>query len=411
MKFEGKKVLILGAGISGCSIGWILKRLGADVTLVEKEKNCGGIGRTYMLDGCKYEIGPHILHSKEDYVIRFYKKYGVRTLEYFAKMSVDDTLEKLMDFPYSVDTVFQLPPKLGRKVVRELYESGRNTIDNSNLETYLRSVVGSTLYDNFNLGYSKKFWGLDPINVPSNGAASWINFRTSDKRLFMEWQGYPKGDFNSFMNWVCKDIPIIRASVEKVYKYNSKVTGIKTNQGELNADLYISTIPLKNCFPEMIEELTYIGCVFVALRMKKGPVFPEGIGGVYFPNKYNFKRICEYPAITDENYPNLTNGTLLGVEYNVFPWKGGYLGDDYYLSEAIEACKSLCEQEPLSTCLHHYSDVYPLRNPEQMRIFNKIQNKVTKYNNFFLNGRFGNFRYVNMNDCIEMSFKLASELS
>ena len=43
--------------------------------------------------------------------------------------------------------------------------------------------------------------------------------------------------------------------------------------------------------------------------------------------------------------------------------------------------------------------------------FKKIQNKITKYDNFFLNGRFGNFRYVNMNDCIEMSFNLASDLS
>ena len=47
MNIKNKKVLILGAGISGCSIAWILKRLGADVTLVEKEEECGGIGKTY----------------------------------------------------------------------------------------------------------------------------------------------------------------------------------------------------------------------------------------------------------------------------------------------------------------------------------------------------------------------------
>ena len=38
MNFENRKVLVLGAGISGCSMAWILKRLGADVTLVEKEE-------------------------------------------------------------------------------------------------------------------------------------------------------------------------------------------------------------------------------------------------------------------------------------------------------------------------------------------------------------------------------------
>ena len=410
MNINGKKVLVLGGGISGCSIAWILKKLGANVTIVEKDDDCGGIGRTFNLDGCDYEIGPHILHASQRHTINFYKKYGVRSLEYLSKMSADDTMNSLIDFPYSVDTVFQLPPKLGRRVVQDLYEIGRKKIDHTNLETYLRSVVGDALYENFNLGYSKKFWGRDPKNIPSNGAAKWINFRTSDKRLFMEWQGYPEGGFNSFMDWVRKDIPIINTNVESVIKDDSNISGIRTNQGVLESDLYISTIPLKECFPEMPNDLTYIGNVLVALRLKNGPVFPEGIGGVYFPNKYNFKRVCEYPAMTDENYPNLNNGTLVGFEYNVFPWKGGYINDTYYLSEALSACNDLFNQEAVLSRIHYYRDVYPLRNKEQMKKFNHIKKEVESYNNFFLSGRFGNFKYVNMNDCIEMSFDLVSEI-
>ena len=226
----------------------------------------------------------------------------------------------------------------------------------------------------------------------------------------MEWQGYPEGGFNSFMDWVRKDIPIINTNVESVIKDDSNISGIRTNQGVLESDLYISTIPLKECFPEMPNDLTYIGNVLVALRLKNGPVFPEGIGGVYFPNKYNFKRVCEYPAMTDENYPNLNNGTLVGFEYNVFPWKGGYINDTYYLSEALSACNDLFNQEAVSSRIHYYRDVYPLRNKEQMKKFNHIKKEVESYNNFFLSGRFGNFKYVNMNDCIEMSFDLVSEI-
>ena len=46
-----------------------------------------------------------------------------------------------------------------------------------------------------------------------------------------------------------------------------------------------------------------------------------------------------------------------------------------------------------------------------MKKYSKIEENVSQYDNFFLTGRFGNFRYVNMNDCIEMSFDLISELS
>ena len=129
MVLKNKKVLVLGAGISGCSTAWLLKRLGADVTLVEKEEKCGGIGKTYFLDGSRYELGSHVFHAKEKHTIAFYKKYGARPLEFYAKMSADDTLETLIDFPYSVDTIFQLPREIDRASVQEFFEREKIEID------------------------------------------------------------------------------------------------------------------------------------------------------------------------------------------------------------------------------------------------------------------------------------------
>ncbi len=68
-------------------------------------------------------------------------------------MSADDTLNNLIDFPYSVDTIFQLPREIGRSVVQELFESEKKDIDYTRLESYLQSVVGETLYKNLNYGY------------------------------------------------------------------------------------------------------------------------------------------------------------------------------------------------------------------------------------------------------------------
>ncbi len=411
MNIKNKKVLILGAGISGCSIAWILKRLGADVTLVEKEEECGGIGKTYTLDGCKYEFGPHVFHAKKEHTIAFYEKYGVRPIEYYAKMSADDTLKNLIDFPYSVDTIFQLPREIGRSVVQELFESEKKDIDYTSLESYLKSVVGETLYKNFNYGYSKKFWGKDPKDIPANGAATWISLRTDDKRLFLEWQGYPKGDYNDFMEWVKKDIPMIQANINGIKTDSNKVLGVESDTGFLTSDIYISTIPLKSCFPDMIDDLEWVGNVLVAMKLKNGPVLPEGVGGVYFPNKFGFKRMCEYPAMTDSEYPNLKNGTLIGFEYNVFPWKKNEITEQEYIDETTSACKELCGQEPVATKFHYHKDIYPLRNKEQLSKYKQIERRVDNYQNFFLNGRFGKFVYVNMNDCIEMSFDLASEIT
>tara|TARA_B000000437_G_scaffold216334_1_gene192328 strand:+ start:107 stop:1393 length:1287 start_codon:yes stop_codon:yes gene_type:complete len=409
---RGKEVLILGGGISGLSAGWILKRLGAQVTIVEMNDHLGGIGRTHTLNGKKYEFGPHILHADKDHTISFYEQYGTREIEYYAKMAHGDSFDNLIDFPYSVDSVFQLPKALGRKVVKELFESKNIKIDHSNLEKYLRSVVGDTLYDEFNAGYSRKFWGKDPKEIPANGAASWISLRTDDKRLFTTWQAYPKGDYNQFMEWVGKDIPRIRAKVVGLNKGKSKINSVITDQSEISADIYISTIPLKSCFPKMPTELSYAGNVLVAIKLKDGPVFPSGVGGIYYPgSKYKFKRVCEYPSMTEKDYPNLTGGTLIGFEYNTFPWEEKSYSEDFYIEDSVKACREILNLEPEALKFHSHDDIYPIRDEIQMRAYSNIEKEVSQYENFFLNGRYGNFVYTNMNDCFEMSFDLVQNLA
>ena len=82
-------------------------------------------------------MGPHILHAAKEHTIKFYEKYGVRKIDYYAKMSEDNTIRSLIDFPYSVDTVFQLPREVGKKVLLEFYELSKDEIEKNNLEEYL----------------------------------------------------------------------------------------------------------------------------------------------------------------------------------------------------------------------------------------------------------------------------------
>lgn len=53
-----KKIVIIGAGISGLTAGWYLQEKGYQVTLLEKEKRAGGWIRTVREDGFLFELGP-----------------------------------------------------------------------------------------------------------------------------------------------------------------------------------------------------------------------------------------------------------------------------------------------------------------------------------------------------------------
>lgn len=75
-----KHFVILGAGISGLSLGWFLKRrLGNKIrlTILEQSDRPGGWIRTDLVEGCLFEAGPRSLRSKGN---------GLETLKLIEKL-------------------------------------------------------------------------------------------------------------------------------------------------------------------------------------------------------------------------------------------------------------------------------------------------------------------------------------
>ncbi len=67
-----KKVVILGAGVTGLSLGQMLKDK-AEVLVLEKESHFGGIASTRQINGTTYHtVGGHCFNSKHPEVMDFY---------------------------------------------------------------------------------------------------------------------------------------------------------------------------------------------------------------------------------------------------------------------------------------------------------------------------------------------------
>jgi phytoene dehydrogenase-like protein len=58
MKLDGKRVAIIGAGFGGLAIANILAKAGAQVTILEKNKQAGGRAGSFMAKDFRFDSGP-----------------------------------------------------------------------------------------------------------------------------------------------------------------------------------------------------------------------------------------------------------------------------------------------------------------------------------------------------------------
>src|SRR5213076_1841675 len=63
---EMPRVLIVGAGLTGCTLGWRLAQEGVETVLLERADVPGGLIRSEHMEGVLYEPhGSHIFHTED----------------------------------------------------------------------------------------------------------------------------------------------------------------------------------------------------------------------------------------------------------------------------------------------------------------------------------------------------------
>ena len=65
------KLTILGGGLSAISLACFLQNREdiAEINILEKEDRAGGLCRTFETNGIEYDVGPHIIFSKDKEIL------------------------------------------------------------------------------------------------------------------------------------------------------------------------------------------------------------------------------------------------------------------------------------------------------------------------------------------------------
>ena len=179
-KLQGRRVVVVGAGVAGLTAADRLLDHGADVTLLEREDRVGGLARSSRYDGVTFDIGPHRFHTDDEGVDHFVREVlGPDVIE-IDRSSAVWLFDAYHDWPLGRSSLLKLPPMGMLRAGLDLFR--RPAATDESLESYILSRYGRTLYEIFFKPYTEKFLTYRCRDLHRDWASAGINRAVIDQR-------------------------------------------------------------------------------------------------------------------------------------------------------------------------------------------------------------------------------------
>lgn len=201
-------ILVVGAGLAGCTCARLLAEADHQVYLIEKDKQIGGICRDERDEehNCfVHTCGPHIFHTDDEWVWSFINRFSpMREYQHFVKTYFqvhDHPLHRISDFPINYNTLsdFFDAPIATEKAAKKWMEPLK--IDNpKNFEEACLADVGPLVYKEFFWWYTRAQWKRDPKDLPVSFYKRVAVKFNKDPYLFPDkYQGLPTNGYTGLM--------------------------------------------------------------------------------------------------------------------------------------------------------------------------------------------------------------------
>lgn len=351
-------VAIIGAGPAGLTAAYELKKLGLQSIVLEADAQVGGLARTVVYRGYRFDIGGHRFFSKSSLINSIWRDIlGDDFLER-PRLSRIYYRGQFFDYPLKalnavsglgvIEAVFILLSYVKAKLFP--YEEEKT------FEQWVANRFGDRLYRIFFKTYTEKVWGMSCADISADWAAQRIKNlslsealrnallpggRTRDGQIIttlIERFHYPR--LGPGMMWErCAQLLNVSGvrtlqgvQVERLQRYRGRVTSIvgRTQAGErieIEADQYISSMPLQDLIcvldppppDEVVRAARRLQCrdyLTVVLIVNREYVFPDNWIYIHAP-EVKMGRIQNYKNWSPQMTPDPSR-TALGLEY--FLW-------------------------------------------------------------------------------------------
>lgn len=326
-KNQDERIAILGAGISGLSLGWLLSRQGKRVTIFEAADRTGGLARTFDWHGLPCDLAPHRLHTDDQAVLSAIQDL-VPLREFVRRSKILMHGKQIRDPINPIELVMRFPPRVGFRLVWGFL--AKPSLPEESFENLALNRYGRGLYDFFFEPYTRKMFGVPPHDISvawgreklrSSGLLDAIK---RNSKTFFKTFWYPRqGGYGSIGDAMLAQISgevLLEAPVTGLSYSDGRVEAVHYRQdGEARSfacDRVFSTIPAPRLAAMFGEELKlrYRNIQLVYINARKPTVMPYhwvyfGDGDVVINRMAEFKHF--HPDLGD------TNNSVLCAEVTV----------------------------------------------------------------------------------------------
>lgn len=423
-----KDYFIIGAGISGLTLGYELAKNKKSVKIVESTNSVGGLAKSISFKDYVLDYGPHLYHSAHPEIIEYWRSFVGDDLVSKDFYSGNYSDGKIYDYPVNKETAKeQYLPKEYEIIKKQLAEVDTKNLSNaSNYNEYVRSLAGDFLADKFFTKYPSKLWGIDTKNLSARFAPRRIEIR--DKRLpFHSGPGRFAGIIEGGSGVLSKKIQeeIINNGGEIIF--NSKISSIETDNQknivslqdtdnktyDVSKSCIISTIPV-NALCKLLgydTKLYFRKILLTNIIIKGKDPFPKDYDWLYFDqNDIPFHRVGVQTRFSRKNIKDGIHVLCCEIAFD----ENQDINIQEIESQCIESLVKLKLLDKSSVVDLHSFDVgpvYPGYYLGHELELNRVNGKLGAHKNLYQTGSLADYAYSDQQVLTAKSIDLAKELS
>src|SRR6186997_2184294 len=299
---ESLPVAVLGAGPAGLTAAYRLVQRGQPVVVFEADHQVGGLARTVVRDGYRFDLGGH----------RFFTKSA----------EVEALWEELLGPELLVRPRLSRIYWRGRFIEYRLRPAG----EEETFEDWVSARFGRRLFELFFKTYTEKVWGVDTAEL----RAEWAAQRIADLSPWSALrEALPGGGGERPKSLIERGGGELRlgSPVERLELENGRLVAVRAGSERVEAAAAISSVPLRTVVgvadpapPREVSEaaagLRYRDFLTVALPVEGEPAFPDNWVYVHDP-RARVGRIQNFRAWSPWMTPD-PRRSCLGLEYFCF---------------------------------------------------------------------------------------------